>query len=92
MACYKVMALIIPLLMPQSRKLEIRLLLQAAGSVMLPVLFFLALIANLSLAARGGDDCLGYTAVAVRPTGGQRDPHGQEPADRRIRDNQTRLE
>jgi SAM-dependent methyltransferase len=67
-ACYKVMALILPLLVPQRGKSALRLARQAAGASLLPVLFILAFIANLSLAARDGDDCLGYTAIAVRPT------------------------
>jgi SAM-dependent methyltransferase len=77
-ACYKVMALIIPLLMPQAKTLGVRLLVQTTGLLMLPVLFLLAFIANLSLAAEGGDDCLGYTAVAVRPTVGLDDHREQE--------------
>jgi len=80
-ACYKVMALIIPLLMPQKKALGIRLLVHATGLVMLPVLILLASIANLSLEARDGDDCLGYTAVAVRPIGACHDHRVQEPID-----------
>ena len=37
-----------------------------------PTLVALAVVANVSLTGRGGDDCLGYTALAVRgadPTG-----------------------
>jgi hypothetical protein len=34
--------------------------------VFLPLFVLLALIANLSLRGRGGDDCLGYTVFAVR--------------------------
>src|SRR5262249_10506703 len=60
-ACYKVMALILPLLMPQERWAGTRLMLRAAGLLLLPCLVVLALIGNLSLLARGGDDCLGYT-------------------------------
>jgi hypothetical protein len=33
----------------------------------LPAVILLAAIANLSLRSQGGDDCLGYTAVSVRP-------------------------
>jgi SAM-dependent methyltransferase len=65
-ACYKVMALILPLLLPQRRGGAIRFLSRAAGLVMLPLLFFLALVGNLSLKAPGGDDCLGYTVIAMR--------------------------
>jgi len=35
----------------------------AAITIMMPVL---AIIANLSLSGKGGDDCLGYTAIATR--------------------------
>ena len=69
-ACYKVMALFIPMLMPQDKKLGVRLLIQSVGVLTIPLLFLLALAANLSLAARGGDDCLGYTALAMRPDDG----------------------
>jgi SAM-dependent methyltransferase len=69
-ACYKVMALILPLLFPQGKKLAARLVGQAAGALMFPVLFLLALIAKLSLTTDGGDDCLGYTVIAVRPNRG----------------------
>jgi hypothetical protein len=34
--------------------------------VFLPLFIVLAVVANLSLRSRGGDDCLGYTVVAVR--------------------------
>jgi SAM-dependent methyltransferase len=66
-ACYKVMALCIPMLMQKHKQPGIRLLILSAGLLTIPLLVVLASIANLSLAARGGDDCLGYTAVAVRP-------------------------
>jgi hypothetical protein len=32
----------------------------------LPLFVLLAVIANLSLSGSGGDDCLGYTVLAVR--------------------------
>ena len=65
-ACYKTMALILRLAMPQSGP---RLVLQLLSIPFLPVLFVLAAIANLSLSGQGGDDCLGYTALAKRPAG-----------------------
>jgi len=34
------------------------------GLVFVPALIVLAIVANLSLRAEGGDDCLGYTVVA----------------------------
>jgi SAM-dependent methyltransferase len=65
-ACYKVMALILLLLMPQTMSKLYGLLLRLAGLVFLPAFLLLALVANLSLRHRGGDDCLGYTVLAVR--------------------------
>jgi SAM-dependent methyltransferase len=67
-ACYKVMALIIGLVMPQGESLWKRAAMRAIGIPLLPVLILLALVGNLSLFSKGGDDCLGYTAVAVRST------------------------
>jgi SAM-dependent methyltransferase len=66
-ACYKVMALFIPMLMQKHKQPSFRRLIQFAGLLTIPLLVLLAVIANLSLAGWGGDDCLGYTAVAVRP-------------------------
>jgi len=65
-ACYKVMALLLRLVMPQTESPWRRILLRASGIVMLPFLAVLALIANLSLSFDGGDDCLGYTVIALR--------------------------
>jgi SAM-dependent methyltransferase len=63
-ACYKVMALILRLALPQRAAWPLRLCLQAASLPFLPLLGALALLANLSLCGQGGEDCLGYTAVA----------------------------
>ena len=63
-ACYKLMALFLPLLFPQGRGALTRLLLRACGGLALPAFVALAAVARVSLAGRGGDDCLGYTAVA----------------------------
>ena len=65
-ACYKLMALILPLLMPAGSGRVMGILKRLAGLVLSPILVMLAVIANLSLLGRGGDDCLGYTAVATR--------------------------
>jgi SAM-dependent methyltransferase len=65
-ACYKVMALLLRLVMPQTESPWKRVVLRAFGIVMLPFLAVLALIANLSLSFDGGDDCLGYTVIALR--------------------------
>jgi len=66
-ACYKVMALFLPLLLPQQGRHWKRFASRCAGLLALPVVILLAAIANLSLRSQGGDDCLGYTAVSVRP-------------------------
>ena len=65
-ACYKAMALMLPLLFPASESAAARLALRAAGLLLSPILVGLAVIANLSFLFGGGDDCLGYTLVARR--------------------------
>ena len=65
-ACYKVMALLLRFVMPQTESPWRRIVLRAFGIVMLPFLAALALIANLSFYFDGGDDCLGYTVIAFR--------------------------
>jgi SAM-dependent methyltransferase len=65
-ACYKVMTLLLLLLMPQAVSSLAGLLLRLVGLVFLPLFLLLALIANLSLRSSGGDDCLGYTVLAIR--------------------------
>jgi SAM-dependent methyltransferase len=65
-ACYKVMALLLPLVIPQCKGPLNRLLLRACGILTLPILIALAGIGTLSLKGKGGDDCLGYTAVAYK--------------------------
>jgi SAM-dependent methyltransferase len=65
-ACYKVMTLILLLLMPQTASKVSGFLLRLAGLAFLPLFVLLAVVANLSLRSRGGDDCLGYTVFAVR--------------------------
>ena len=62
-ACYKVMALMLLLLLGAGASVFRR----ALGVLLLPVLGALACIANLSFAADWGDDCLGYTVTARRP-------------------------
>jgi SAM-dependent methyltransferase len=70
-ACYKVMALILPLLMPAGAGRVRAMLLRALGVLLSPLLVFLAVVANLSIAwARQRDDCLGYTAIATRSAPG----------------------
>ena len=65
-ACYKGMALILPLLMPAGASAIEGVALRLLGLALSPVLVPLAVVANLSLLGKGGDDCLGYTAVAKR--------------------------
>jgi SAM-dependent methyltransferase len=62
-AAYKVMALFLPLLLPQSRGLTPQLVrLLALPSI--PIVALAALVGRLTLLGRGGDDCLGYTVFA----------------------------
>jgi SAM-dependent methyltransferase len=65
-ACYKTMALILRLAMPQTPGLVARTALRIAALPFVPFLIVLAAIGNLSLHGRGGDDCLGYTVLAVK--------------------------
>jgi SAM-dependent methyltransferase len=64
-ACYKVMTLLLLLLMPQTASKGLGLLLRLVGLVFLPLFVGLAVVANVSL-SYGGDDCLGYTVLAIR--------------------------
>ena len=63
-ACYKVMALLLPLLLPQGKRPVTAIALRLIGILFLPVFFILATCGNLSLRGSGGDDCLGYTVLA----------------------------
>lgn len=65
-ACYKVMALILRLALPQAKPLALKAALQIASLPFVPLLVMLALVANLSLLGQGGEDCLGYTAFAMK--------------------------
>ena len=66
-ASYKCMALALPFIMPQSGGVLKRLLLAQIGALMMPWFLFFAILGNISLAFGGGDDCLGYTALARKP-------------------------
>ena len=68
-ACYKVMALMVPLLFPQGKRRGTAVMLRLIGVFFMPLFFILAACGNLSLRGRGGDDCLGYTVLAE---GGER--------------------
>lgn len=65
-ACYKVMAMILRLLLPQDRSPWVRLMLRLLGLPLLPVFGLLSLLGQASLRFDGGDDCLGYTVVALK--------------------------
>jgi SAM-dependent methyltransferase len=66
-ACYKVLALMLPLLMPQQAGPAKALGLRLLGTPAIPLFVAVATVANLSLRGNGGDDCLGYTVTADRP-------------------------
>lgn len=63
-ACYKVMALILPLLVAQNATFAKALFMRLIGIALSPFLCLLAVLANLTLLGRGGEDCLGYTVLA----------------------------
>lgn len=65
-SCHKIMALLIPLLCPQSPNGFLAVGKRTLGLVTFPILFVLACIANLSLRSDWGDDCLGYTVRAEK--------------------------
>lgn len=65
-ACYKVMALILRLALPQAQWFLARLVLRTLFVPFAPAFLLLALLAYCSLLGRGGDDCLGYTAISDR--------------------------
>ena len=65
-ACYKGMGVILPLLGGRGHCFAGTVLRRAVGLMLSPLLVPLALVAHLSLRCRGGDDCLGYTALARR--------------------------
>lgn len=65
-ACYKLMALIIPLLLSKSPNIFLKRISQILGIIVTPLLLILVIIGNISLMAEGGDDCLGYTVLAER--------------------------
>ena len=64
-ACYKVMALLLPLVLPQDVDGSPRI--RPVGLLVFPLVLALATIANVSLGRPAGDDCLGYTVYARRP-------------------------
>jgi SAM-dependent methyltransferase len=67
-ACYKLQALLLPLLMPQQARAVKAWGLRGLAAPTIPFFVALAAVANLSLRGKGGDDCLGYTVTAERST------------------------
>jgi SAM-dependent methyltransferase len=63
-ACYKLMAVFLPLLMPQGSNATGRWMRRLLGILFIPLLILVAAIGNLTLLGRGGDDCLGYTVLS----------------------------
>lgn len=68
-ACYKQMALILPLLFSQASNPFLVWVFRLLGLIAMPILLVLAIIANLSRKMKGGNDCLGYTVLAKRHCG-----------------------
>jgi len=65
-ACYKMMAVILPLLMPASSTPIARWTRRLLGTPLIPFVIILAAVGNWTLHGRGGDDCLGYTVLSTR--------------------------
>ena len=65
-AAYKTMAVLLPIVLPQSASVYRRLALALPALLLLPVFVALALVAQVSLAFDYGDDCLGYTVFALK--------------------------
>jgi SAM-dependent methyltransferase len=63
-ACYKSMALILPLILAPQGGVVGKAFRRGLGLCLSPLLAILALVGNLSLRGPGGDDCLGYTLIA----------------------------
>jgi SAM-dependent methyltransferase len=64
-ACYKLMALVLPFLVPAKGGLRARFL-QLLALLAAPLVLALALVGKATLKGKGGDDCLGYTVTALR--------------------------
>jgi SAM-dependent methyltransferase len=61
-ACYKVIALLLPGLLPSAGGIGAR---RVAAVAVSPVMVAIALVAHASMRRAGGDDCLGWTATAT---------------------------
>jgi SAM-dependent methyltransferase len=62
-ACYKVMALLLRMGMPQNRSLLVRMSLRFLFLPFAPLMLALVVVANISMS---GHDCLGYTVLAEK--------------------------
>jgi SAM-dependent methyltransferase len=67
-ACYKAMALFLPLFFSQEQSRVNQWLRRMIGAPGTPLFVLLATVANVSLRLEGGEDCLGYTVLADRPS------------------------
>jgi SAM-dependent methyltransferase len=63
-ACYKLLALLLPAALPQDSPGSVRI--TPLALLLAPLAVALAALANLSLRGAPGDDCLGYTVYALR--------------------------
>jgi SAM-dependent methyltransferase len=63
-ACYKLLALLLPAALPQEEPGSVRITPRAL--LFAPLAVVLAALANVSLRGAPGDDCLGYTVYALR--------------------------
>lgn len=64
-ACYKLLALLLPVILPQRAPGSMRI--RPIGLLAAPLAVLLAALGHLSLRGRAGDDCLGYTVYSVKP-------------------------
>jgi SAM-dependent methyltransferase len=63
-ACYKVLALFLPLFVIDRRRHLVAIIGALAGIVIMPLIIVLAIVGHLTLRDQGANDCLGYTVVA----------------------------
>jgi SAM-dependent methyltransferase len=67
--CYKLMGFAVSLIFPMSSNFLFEWICRLVGFLALPMFGVTALLANLTLDKTGSVDCLGFTAIAVRPLG-----------------------
>jgi SAM-dependent methyltransferase len=66
-ACYKMIGFIFSLLIPLKSNFIIETIYRVTGIICLPIFFFLAVLANLTIRKQGTVDFLGFTILAHRP-------------------------